>query len=278
MSSTLLSFDPPRQRSGSVWNYVSPSRLNLWIRCPLSWRLRYIDGIRTPTSPALFVGKRCHSGLEEHYRHRMLDVTLPPEEVIRRMDAGWDQAAADEQMAFDSVAQETTLRQQVVDLVHAYLAQVPNDEPRPLAVEATMEVPLVDPFTGEDLGIPLLGIVDLVLDDADGPVVRDFKTSSRSAPPFEVTHEVQLTSYGYLFRRTTGREEIGLEIHSLIKTKTPKVEGHRYPARTDAHFRRLFAVIREYLDALDHGRFSYRPGWGCAMCDFRESHCLKWCG
>jgi len=278
MSSTLLSFDPPQKQTGGVWDYISPSRLNLWIRCPLAWRLRYIDGIRTPTSPALFVGKRCHSGLEEHYRHRMLGVTLPPEEVIRRMDAGWDQAAADEQMAFDSVAQETTLRQQVADLVHAYLAQVPNDEPRPLAVEATMQVPLVDPFTGEDLGIPLLGIVDLVLDDADGPVVRDFKTSSRSAPPFEVTHEVQLTSYGYLFRRTTGREEIGLEIHSLIKTKTPKVEGHRYPARTDAHFRRLFAVIREYLDALDTGRFNYRPGWGCAMCDFRESHCLKWCG
>ena len=141
-----------------------------------------------------------------------------------------------------------------------------------------MEVPLVDPFTGEDLGIPLLGIVDLVLDDVDGPVVRDFKTSSRSAPPFEVTHEVQLTSYGYLFRRTTGLEEIGLEIHSLIKTKTPKIEGHRYPARTDAHFRRLFGVIREYLDALDCGRFNYRPGWGCAMCDFRESECREWAG
>ena len=119
-----------------------------------------------------------------------------------------------------------------------------------------MEVPLVDPLTGEDLGIPLLGIVDLVLDDPDGPVVRDFKTSSRSAPPFEVTHEVQLTSYGYLFRRSTGLEEVGLEIHSLIKTKTPKIEGHRYPARTDAHFRRLFGVIRECLDALDRAHAS----------------------
>ncbi len=237
------------------------------MRCPLSWKLRYIDGIRTPASPALFVGKVCHSGLEVFYRHRMLGITLPPDEVIRRMDANWDQTVADEQMDFE-----------VADLVRAYLAQVPDDEPRPLAVEATMEVPLVDPFTGEDLGIPLLGIVDLVLDDVDGPVVRDFKTSSRSAPPFEVTHEIQLTSYGYLFRRTTGLEEIGLEIHSLIKTKTPKIEGHRYPARSDAHFRRLFAVIREYLDALDRGHFNYRPGWGCAMCDFRTSHCMKWSG
>ncbi len=278
MSTSLLALDQPQERNRGVWDYISPSRLNLWIRCPLSWRLRYLDGIRTPTSPALFVGKVCHSSLEAFYRHRMLGITLSPDDVITRMDAGWDQTVTEEQMTFDSTAQEATLRQQVANLVQAYLAQIPPDEPRPLAVEATMEVPLVDPFTGEDLGIPLLGIVDLVLDDVDGPVVRDFKTSSRSAPPFEVTHEVQLTSYAYLFRRSTGLEEVGLEIHSLIKTKTPKIEGHRYPARTDAHFRRLFGVIREYLDALDRGRFNYRPGWGCAMCDFRDSHCRQWAG
>ena len=34
----------------------------------------------------------------------------------------------------------------------AHLAQVPPDEPKPLAVEAAMEAPLVDPVTGEDLG------------------------------------------------------------------------------------------------------------------------------
>jgi len=278
MSGTLLTLDPPQKQTGGVWDYISPSRLNLWIRCPLAFRLKYLDGIPTPTSPALFVGKRCHSGLEDHYRHRMLGITLPPDQVIARMEAGWDQAVDDEQMDFDSVAEETALRQQVAGLVRAYLAQVPPDEPRPLAVEATMEVLLVDPLNGEDLGIPLLGIVDLVVDDSDGPVVRDFKTSSRSAPPFEITHEIQLTSYSYMFRHTTGREEVGLEIHSLIKTKTPKIEAHHYPARTAAHFRRLFGVLREYLDALDAGRFNYQPGWGCAMCDYRDSECREWAG
>ena len=67
--------------------------------------------------------------------------------------------------------------------------------------------------------------------------------------------------------RPKRRAEAGLEIRSLVKTKTPKVEFHRYPARTEAHFARLFAVIREYLDALDRGRFNYRPGFGC--CDVR---------
>ena len=277
MSTDLLSHDDLQGGRGSVWSYMSPSRLNCWLSCPLKWKLRYVDGIKTPTTPSLFVGKRVHAGLEVHYRHRMLGVTLMPGDVVARMDEAWDQAVAEEEMTFGSSSEEADVKTQAANLVRAYLEQVPADE-KPLAVEATMEVPLVDPVTGEDLGIPMLGIADLVLDGDEGPVVADFKTSSRSAPPIEVTHEIQLTSYGYLFRRTTGQNEVGLEIRSLIKTKTPKVEVHRYPARSEAHFRRLFAVIREYLDALDAGRFNFRPTWGCSMCEFTDSHCRQWSG
>lgn len=48
--------------------------------------------------------------------------------------------------------------------------------------------------------------------------------------------------------------------------KTGCAQFHPYAARTEVHFRRLFAVIREYLDALDSGRFNFRPGFGCGMC------------
>ncbi len=128
------------------------------------------------------------------------------------------------------------------------------------------------------LGIPLLGIADLVLDERDGPLIVDFKTASRSAAPFEVAHEIQLSCYSYLYRQAAGRQEGGLEIRSLIKTKTPKLDFHRYQPRTERHFRRLFAVIRAYLDDLDRGDFIFRPGMGCVMCDFRDDHCLQWGG
>jgi hypothetical protein len=32
------------------------------------------------------------------------------------------------------------------------------------------------------------------------------------------------------------------------------------------------------LDALRVGRFSYRPGFGCAWCDYREVGCGEWDG
>jgi putative RecB family exonuclease len=72
--------------------------------------------------------------------------------------------------------------------------------------------------------------------------------------------------------------EPALEIRILIKTKTPKIETHRYGARNDHHYRRLFAVVRAYLDDLDRGRFVFRPGLGCSMRDFRDTLCRSWDG
>ena len=181
-------------------------------------------------------------------------------------------------MQFGSVADEQDAQRQAIELVAAYVRQLPGAEPKPQAVEVSVEAPLVDPATGEDLGIPMLGVMDLILPEEAGAIITDFKTASKSSGPLEITHEIQLSSYAYLFRQASPVQEGGLEIRNLVKTKTPQIQFHRYPARSEQHFRRLFAVIRQYLDALDSGRFAFRPGWGCASCDFCHTHCRSWAG
>ncbi len=276
MITTLPTPPPTTNESKGVFDYLSPSRLNLWIKCPLAFKFKYVDGIKLPPTPNMFLGKRVHDGLELFYRHRQLGIYLEAGDVTQRMLVSWDAAVAAEEIEFDNVAEETALKQQSTSLVTVYLRQLPADEPRPLAVETSLTFPLVDPVTGENLGMPLLGIVDLVIGANDGPVIADFKTAAKSSDPLEITHEVQLSCYAYLFRHVAGQSEAGLEIRSLIKTKTPKVELHRYAPRTDIHFRRLFALIRAYLDDLHSGRFVYRPGWTCSMCDYRDTYCRQW--
>ena len=65
-----------------------------------------------------------------------------------------------------------------------------------------------------------------MLDETDGPIIADFKTTSRGGEPLEITNEIQLSSYSYLFRHTSQRPESALEIRNLVKTKTPWL-GHR---------------------------------------------------
>ena len=258
-------------------SYVSPSRLNLWLKCPLAYKYRYVDGIRSPTSAALFLGQRVHAGLECYYRHRMLGITTSSEAAVAQMQRSWESEADAQGFKPESVNAEEQLRQQASQLVEYYIDSISDDEPRPLAVEAKIEVPLVDPANGENLGINLLGVCDLVLPSEDGPVVIDFKTASRSGKPLEISHEIQMTCYAYLIREVLGVDESAVQIRSLIKTKVPKIAVYQYVARQDYHFRRLFRVIREYLDYIDRGVYGYRPSWTCNMCDHRD-RCSKWRG
>ena len=278
MTAELLTRESLEKRTGGVWDYVSASRLNLWLKCPLAFKVRYLEGVVSPTTPSQFIGRMVHRALERHYRHRQIGSRIEAPVLIEQLSASWEAAASDECVGFENIEVENACREQTLNLVRAYLAQVPDDESHPLAVEAAIESPLVDPANGEDLGLPLVGVIDLVLAEPDGPVIADFKTAARGGEMLEITHEIQLSAYSYLFRHASPEPEGALEIRSLIKTKTPKIETHRYGHRTENHLRRLFAVIRAYLDALDRGHFPIRPSHMCGSCDFLGSHCRSWRG
>ena len=213
--------------------------MKAWLSCPLKFKFRYVDGIKSPTTPSLFLGKRVHAGLEFFYRHLQDGEHLTTGDVLRHMAEQWQDAVVAEGMFFDSADDEPALRQQAAALVDAYLDARDPDEGHPIAVEAPLRCPLIDPVGETDLGISLLGYVDLVLDSPVGLVIIDFKTAGRSSPPLEIVHELQLSCYAYALRQMFGRKEGELQIRSLIKTKTPKIETHQYPPRSDMHFRRL---------------------------------------
>jgi putative RecB family exonuclease len=278
MSTELVTRESLQRHESGLLDHVSYSRLALWLNCPLAFKFRYIDGIETPASPAMFLGRAVHSGLECHYRHRQLGIPLEVADLVHRFGSIWDRMAADEQVTFQTTAEEDALRQQGLGLVTAYLQQIPVDEPKPLAVEVAIEEPLIDPDTGEDLGIPMVGVLDLVLGGQTGPLIVDFKTSSRNQAPAEIAHELQMACYSYLFRRATHEQKAGLEFRHLVKTKVPQVHYHPFQARSRMHFQRLFAVIRAYLDSIHSGKFVYRPSWACGMCDYRDGPCASWCG
>jgi hypothetical protein len=184
----------------------------------------------------------------------------------------WQRAMADYPCLFDDDTHETKSRNQIIDLVTAYISEVNIAEEKPLAVEQKYEVPLIDPSTGEDIGLPLVGVIDLVIDGADGPIIVDFKTAA-SASYNDHQHELQLTAYAYLVREAFGLDESELQVRQLIKTKVPKIVTHCFPRRTDEHFERFFGLVREYLDALDKGMYNYRPSWNCSMCDHYGTCC-----
>ena len=224
---TLPQFLEQEHQMGQIWDYVSPSRLNLWLKCPLAFRKRYIDGEQTCPSPALFVGKVVHAALAQIYRQRIGGYVCTADDLPVIVADAWNLSMEQEQPYFCDDLEEEKCRYQVLGLVTAYLDTIRIENERPVAIEKRYEVPLIDPLTGEYFGMNLVGIIDLVTEEESGYVITDFKTASTSSL-CEMQHELQLTAYSYLVRNIIEEDEARCEVRQLVKTKVPKVNIYRF--------------------------------------------------
>ena len=102
MIATITRAGRARDDSSGLLDYVSPTRLNTWLSCPLKFKLRYVEGIKEPTSPSLFLGKRVHDGLEFFYRHRQDGDHRSATDVAQHVSESWDEAVAAEEVQLAS--------------------------------------------------------------------------------------------------------------------------------------------------------------------------------
>src|SRR3954462_9447057 len=104
MSTSILARGELEGRQGGIWDYVSPSRINLWLKCPLAFRLRYVDGIWTPPSASQFIGRTVHRALENYYTHRQKSIKISPAEVSQWLGDQWEEAVDSDGVRFNSPA------------------------------------------------------------------------------------------------------------------------------------------------------------------------------
>ena len=139
---------------------------------------------------------------------------------------------------------------------------------KPDAVEVSIEADL------KQHGLPrLIGILDLV---QEGSII-DFKTSSSTpnSSSVEHLHETQTSSYAVLYRHNTGKRETGIELHHLVKNKSPKLCITDMPPMSDQQQSRLFHLMDLYQNELGKGQFYPSPSFGCMGCEF-FAECRRW--
>ncbi len=153
-----------------------------------------------------------------------------------------------------------------------YFTETPiKAEEKPEAVEVGVEADL------SCHGLPnLLGVIDLV---RSGGRIVDFKVVGKSPDPEQVAHvhAAQLSADSLLYQDATGRRESGLELHHLVKTKTPKLVVSLLAPATEAQHTRLFRQIESYQEGLARKDFVPAPGFHCAGCEY-FNECRRWCG
>jgi len=88
-------------------------------------------------------------------------------------------------------------------------------------------------------------------------------------------HELQTTGYAMLFREATGKKESAIELHSLVKLKTPKLVVSVAPPATEQQVNRFLKTVESYVQGVSREDFVPSPGMACMGCQF-INECRKW--
>jgi CRISPR/Cas system-associated exonuclease Cas4 (RecB family) len=264
----------PAARSGrtkeELLATISASRLGTWLGCRLKFYFRYVVGITKPATPARHVGSVVHAVLQQWSLARWRRAPLVGEMVDALFEQSWTATNEGEEIKWDDDEPETMVKAGALGLVQMYLREspIPSDE-RPDAVEVMVEKDL------SQHGLPkLVGVLDLVR--AGGRIV-DFKTTGKT-PNAELTlhtHDVQLTAYALLYREATDRRETALELHHLVRLKTPKLVITEAPPATETQTTRFMRLVESYVRGVQSEDYAPAPGFACAACEF-INECKRW--
>lgn len=250
--------------------HVSASRLNTFHQCRLKFYFRYVLGIQKQKSSALHVGTTVHAVLQAWNRARWKKQSVTTDDLHNVFEKSWREEQVDAPVNWDG-DDEAKEMDAAWNLLRSYFSQnvIPHDE-KPEGVEVPVECDL------SQHGLTrLVGIIDLV---RRGGRIVDFKTSATTPNPDRVVHlhETQLACYAVLYRDATACNESGIELHHLIKQKTPKVVVTPLGPMTEAQKTKLFRAVDSYLNGITRRDWIPSPNtFNCACCEFWRE-CRAW--
>jgi RecB family exonuclease len=249
---------------------VSASRLGTWLQCRLKFYFRYVLGIVKPNTPARHVGSVVHAVLQQWSLARWRRAPLEGEMVTAVFDKAWTDTNEGEEIKWADDEPEAEVKTAARSLIDTYLREtpIPPDE-KPEAVEVSVEKDLASQ------GLPtIIGVLDLV---RSGGRIVDFKTTGKTPNAEMALHanDVQLTAYAILYREATDHRETALELHHLVKLKTPKLIVTTSEPATEIQTTRFFRLVESYVRGVESEDYVPSPGFACAGCEF-FNECRGW--
>lgn len=250
-----------KDRIAELQETVSASRLALWSGCRLKFYFRQVLQLKKAPTASMHAGSTVHGVLQAWNMSRWRREPFVTERFKGVFDQQWRSLQADTRINWDGG--EDSDRSTAWNALAHYFQETPiRADEKPEAVEVAISADLCK------RGLPtLVGFIDLV---RSGGRIVDFKLVGKTPDPEMVQHlhETQLTAYSVLYRDATGQQEGGLELHHLVRTKTPKCIITSLPPATQQQHDRLFRLIESYQQGVARQDFVPSPGFACAACEF----------
>jgi hypothetical protein len=228
-----LTVDPP---DSLPVEYLSVSSLNLFIRCPMAWKRRYVDKLLQPPSGKMVLGSAAGAALAQHYGAQIeTGVGLSTEALLDEFSGGWDGRCGREEVIWgaDTAGALKDSGAAALALYHATIA--------PGVIPSTVEREFQ--MTWPDAPFALTGFIDL--ETVDGAVV-DFKLGASRLSADKAAAELQPTVY-LAARRAEGNPATMFQYHAMARTRKPTAEivaAPRSERQLDLLTQRVFSIAR----------------------------------
>jgi putative RecB family exonuclease len=236
---------PPELRQDP---HVSFTQLDTYLRCPLRYRLQYVDrGAPDFVPAALALGSGIHGAAALLFRGIASGARPTVGDVQAYFASLWALETTHRPVRFGERDSPESLLDLGTRMLAVLYAEVP-DATEVVAVESAFAVPLVDQATGAVLDRDLVGTLDLVERDADGRlVVVDLKTAARKYSDLQVEASLQLSIYSYATAMNGMADEADLRLRfdvlTCVSPLRPAPSSHRAVLAVPAHPRRKHASL-----------------------------------
>ncbi|MFW2514121.1 RecB family exonuclease [Demequina sp. SO4-13] len=241
---------------------ISPSRASDFRQCPLMFRLRVVDRIPEPPSPAATLGTLVHSVLEDLFDLPAAGRT--PSAATAMVEPEWRAMLAQDpdlaQLHADVTAERIWL-DDARERVERYFMLENPQRLEPAAREEYVEFQLED-------GPSLRGVIDRVDVAPDGSIrIVDYKSGKAPRPQYGQAAKFQMRFYALLVERLRGRRPALLQLLYLRDGGTIVM----HPTAQDLEM--IENEIRDLWNAILHaaraGDFRPTPSKLCGWCSFQ---------
>ncbi len=251
----------------------SHSRLSSWENCPLQYRYRYIDRLRTGfQSIEAFVGKCVHEVLEGLYRDLERARSGGAEPYVAQFDRIWDAKYTPNVRVIRPDLDAGYYRAIGARCVRSYWEQYypfAIDPGKIIGLEMKVELAL-DP----QRRYRMIGFVDRVQHAEPGVIeIHDYKTSASLPREGSLRFDRQLPLYEMALReRFPQTNEVRLIWHFLVH------DAEFVERRTARDLDRVKRTCISLIQTVERARdFPAKKGPLCAWCEYQET-CPEWEG
>lgn len=251
--------------------HISVSQIRTYLRCPRSFELRYVLGVKPAFKPVPFAfGSSFHSAVARFYLAVKEEGAPPPLPLVTdEFRSAW-QRELDGEVPLQTDDDEPEDQGALLDKAAAMLALFYDNAMKTLdgvkveGIEMPFSVPLADPDSGEQLEERFVGAFDLVEKRARRHRIVEFKTASRKYGADQIRFDLQPTGYS-LAAKAIGLAKPVVNFTVVTKGRTPALQvlDLDRSEEDELEFQRVAVNV---LRGVDAGAFPPIRSWACRSC------------